>query len=318
MLRRLLLTAVVMVPGIAAAQTNKLPSPVVSEALSIARKFVEVKGSRMAYLEAGTGEPVLFIHGNPTSSYLWRNIVPHVSDTHRAIAIDLIGMGASDKPRIGYKYVDHYSYLAAFIEKLDLQNVTLVLHDWGATLGWDYARQNPRRIKRIAFMEGVLPPAFPVADIKQMGKVGEVLTALRSDKGEEMVIKGNMFVEQMLPGLVNRPLGPKAMAAYREPYLVPENRRPMLAWPRQLPIEGRPTDTVAIMQAIAAFMTETPIPVLALYADPGVIGPPAAMDWYKAKIRHIETAYVGQGLHFVQEDQPDAIGRAIDDWLRRK
>lgn len=318
MLKSVLLAAALIAPGMAAAQTAKLPAPVVSETLSIARKSVEVKGSGMAYLEAGTGEPVLFIHGNPTSSYLWRNIIPHVSDTHRAIAVDLIGMGASDKPRISYSYADHYSHLAAFIETLDLRDVTLVLHDWGAALGWDYARQNPGRIKRVAFMEGVLPPAFPVPDIKQMGKVGEALAALRSEKGEEMVVNGNMFVEQLLPGFVNRPLGPEAMAAYRAPYLVPESRRPTLAWPRQLPIEGKPAETAAMMEAVAAFMAKTSMPVLALYADPGVIGPPAAMAWYKARIRNLETVYVGQGLHFIQEDQPDAIGRAIDDWLRRR
>jgi haloalkane dehalogenase len=309
--------ASVAMPCASLAEGAKLPVPTIAETLTQERASVEVLGSRMSYLEAGSGEPVLFIHGNPTSSYLWRNVIPYVSDTHHAVAVDLIGMGASDKPAIAYTYADHYAHLAAFIEALDLNGITLVVHDWGAALGWDYARRNPGRVKRIAFMEGVLPPAFPIADIGQMGEAGQALVELRSEKGEEMVFGGNMFVEQMLPGFVNRNLGEEAMAAYRAPFLEPEDRRPTLAWPRALPIAGEPADTTAVIEAVAAFMAETEMPALAIYADPGVIGPPAAMEWYKVTIRNVETAYVGQGLHYIQEDQPDAIGRAIDDWLRR-
>lgn len=301
----------------AMAHETKLPAPAISENLDIPRETAEVLNSTMAYLEDGSGPPVLFIHGNPTSSYLWRNIIPHVSDTHQAIAVDLIGMGASGKPDIGYSFDDHYRYLEAFIDALDLSDITFVVHDWGATLGWEYARQNPDRVARMAFMEGVLPPTFPVPDIAMMGEVGKVLAALRSDEGHEMVIEGNMFVEEMLPGFVNRELGEKAMTMYRAPYLEEASRLPTLKWPRELPIGGEPRPTTEIMEGIAAFMAETKMPVLALHASPGVVGTETAMDWYRDTIADVEIAFVGQGLHFIQEDQPEAIGRAIDDWLRR-
>lgn len=303
---------------IAYAQEPTLPAAVVPEDLTIDRKSVSVLGSAMSYLEQGDGKPVLYIHGNPTSAYLWRNVLPYTSDTHRSIAVDLIGMGHSGKPEIEYSYADHYRYLSAFIEKLDLRDVTLIAHDWGAALAWDYARQNPERVKRIAFMEGVLPPSFPVADIAAMGETGQVLMALRSpEQGRELVIEGNMFVEQMLPGFVNRPLGEMAMTEYRAPYIEKEDRLPTLQWPRELPIEGQPASTTAIMEDILDFMRTTEMPTLFLYADPGVVGPAEVSDWYAANLKQVETAYVGPGLHFIQEDQPDAIGRAVSDWLRR-
>ena len=318
-LAALLIAASAAVPGGSAnAHEAKLPAPVISEELTIARRSVDVLGSTMSYLEDGRGKPVLFIHGNPTSAYLWRNIIPHVSDTHRAIAVDLIGMGHSGKADIEYSYADHYAYLEAFIDALDLRDITLVVHDWGATLGWDYARRNPDRVVRIAFMEGVLPPAFPITDISAMGETGQALTAMRTPgQGEQMVLEGNMFVEQMLPGFVNRPLGAQAMTEYRAPFLTAQDRRPTLQWPRELPIEGEPADTTAIMEEIGRFMQSATMPTLFLYADPGVVGPPQLAEWYTAHLRRAETAYVGQGFHFIQEDQPDAIGRAISDWLRR-
>lgn len=304
--------------GSANAHEAKLPAPVISEGLTIARKSVDVLGSTMSYLEDGHGKPILFIHGNPTSAYLWRNILPHVSDTHRAIAVDLIGMGHSGKPDIEYSYTDHYAYLEAFVEALDLRDITLVVHDWGATLGWDYARRNPDRVIRIAFMEGVLPPAFPITDISAMGETGGALTAMRTPgQGERMVLEGNMFVEQMLPGFVNRPLGAEAMTEYRAPFLNSKDRLPTLQWPRELPIEGKPADTTTIMEEIGRFMQSTTMPTLFLYAEPGVVGPPQVADWYATHLRNIETAYIGQGFHFIQEDQPNAIGRAVSDWLRR-
>lgn len=315
----LLMAASAAVPGGSAnAHEAKLPAPVISEDLTVARRSVDVLGSTMSYLEDGQGRPVLFIHGNPTSAYLWRNVIPYISDTHRAIAVDLIGMGRSGKPDIEYGYADHYAYLEAFIEALDLRDITLVVHDWGATLGWDYARRNPERVIRIAFMEGVLPPAFPIADISAMGETGQALTAMRTHgQGEQMVIEGNMFVEQMLPGFVNRPLGARALTEYRAPFLNSKDRRPTLQWPRELPIEGEPADTTATLEEIGRFMQSTTMPTLFLYAEPGVVGPPQLAEWYATHLRRAETVYVGQGFHFIQEDQPDAIGRAISDWLRR-
>ncbi len=298
---------------------RKLPRPAIAETLSVPRKSVDVKGSRMTYLEMGTGDPVLFVHGNPTSSYLWRNILPYAAKGHRAIAVDLIGMGRSSKPDIDYSFLSQYDYFSAFIHALGLKNLTLVGHDWGAALAWEYARRHPGRVQRIAFMEGVLPPGFPVPSLEAMGpEMGDMFRAFRDPvEGSKIVMDENIFVEKVLPDFVNRALGEEAMAAYRAPFLLRGDRRPVLAWPREVPIGGEPAFTAAVLGKVSDFMAETRMPVLLLYADPGVLVPPAAVDWYVGRIVNLETNFIGQGLHFIQEDQPDAIGRAIADWMRR-
>lgn len=195
--------AVVAIPVASAAQENRLPAPVVNEDLSLARQSVEVLDTTMSFLEDGTGDPVLFIHGNPSSSYLWRNVIPHVSDTHRAIAVDLIGMGASGKPDIDYTFADHARYLDAFVAEMDLSGITLVGHDWGAALAWDFARRNPDLVTRLAFMEGVLPPALPQSSYEAMGEeMGGMFRALRDpEQGYQMVMEDNFFVEGILMDL---------------------------------------------------------------------------------------------------------------------
>lgn len=298
---------------------RKLPEVAIAEELTIPQKAVTVLGSRMTYLESGQGEAVVFVHGNPTSSYLWRNVLPYVAERRRAIAVDLIGMGGSAKPDIAYSFEDHYRYFAAFLDALGLDEVTLVGHDWGATLVWEYARQNPARVVRLAFLEGVLPPGLPAPSFEAMGpEIGGMFRAFKDPvEGPRIVLDENLFVEQILPGFVDRTLGAAAMTAYRAPFLGRADRRPVLAWPRQVPIGGEPASTTTVLQAIAEFMAATKLPVLLLYGDPGVIVPPAAVGWYTGRIVHLETAFVGRGLHFLQEDQPDAVGRALADWLRR-
>lgn len=299
--------------------TAKLPAPDISETLSVPRHSVAVLDSAMSYLELGSGEPVLFIHGNPTSAYLWRNVMPHAAGSHRAIAVDLIGMGSSGKPDIGYTFADHYRYLEAFVDALGLPPLTIVGHDWGATLAWEYARRHPDRVKRLAFMEGVLPPAFPRPSFESMGEeMGGMFRAFKDEaKGHKLVIEDNMFVEKVLPGFVSRTLGGQAMGAYRAPYLEQAHRKPTLSWPREVPIVGEPAANVRLLADIEAFMATTAMPVLLAYAEPGVLIPPAGVGWYADRIANLETAFVGQGLHFIQEDQPDAIGRALADWIRR-
>lgn len=296
-----------------------LPRPTISEDNALPGNYVTVGGAEIYYVEAGSGSPIVFLHGNPTSSYLWRNVIPHVSTQGRAIALDLVGMGQSGKPDIAYSYEENFHYFEGFIEALNLTDITFVVHDWGAALGFDYAARHPDRVARIAFMEGVLPPIFPQPSFEAMGEeMGGMFRAFKDPvKGREIVIDNNMFIEQILPNFVNRPLGGKAMAEYRKPFLNPADREPLLAWPRSMPIAGEPADVVARMAAIETFMTETDKPVLLLYGEPGVLVGPQVVPWYVEHIKHIETAYVGQGLHFLQEDQPDAIGRAISDWMRR-
>ncbi len=316
----LLATGKTALAGSANAETTyKLPNSSISEAQTIPQKAVKVLGSKMTYLELGQGEPVVFVHGNPTSSYLWRNVMPYVSANSKAIAVDLIGMGGSDKPVIDYTFTDQYRYFEGFIDALGLEKLTLVGHDWGAAIAWEYARRNPDKVTRLAFMEGVLPPAFPRPTFESMGEeMGNMFRAFKDPvQGHKLVIEDNIFVEQVLAGFVNRPLGDDAMTAYREPFLKQADRKPVLAWPREVPIEGKPETTVDTLTVIDAFMGKTTMPVLLAYAEPGVLVPPQATGWYAGKIANLEMAFVGQGLHFIQEDQPDAIGRAIADWIRR-
>ncbi len=316
----LALTSVLAIAAPALAQeTAKLPPTTISEENPLPRREVAIYDSTMSYLDAGEGEVVLFLHGNPSAAYLWRNVIPFVAEGHRAIAPDLIGMGHSGKPAIDYTYADHTRYLDAFVEALGLTEITLVGHDWGAALAWDYARRHPEKVVRLAFMEGVLPPAFPQPSYEAMGpEMGGMFQAMRDpEQGYKMIMEGNMFVEQILPMMIDRPLGDAARAEYGMPYHQLEARLPTWTWPRQVPIGGEPASSVALMEDIRAFMDTTGMPVLLAYAEPGVLVPPQVVPFYTGLIDNIETAYIGQGLHFIQEDQPAAIGRAIADWLRR-
>lgn len=282
--------------------------------------WVEVDGVRIAYAEAGSGDPIVFVHGNPTSSYLWRNVVPFMSDRGRTIALDLPGMGASDKPRPAPGFVEQVRLFEGFVDALGLDRVTLVGHDWGAAIAFEYARLHRDRVRGIAFMEGVLPPIFPQPSFEAIGEeMGGMFRAFKDPvQGNELVIEQNMFVEQVLPGFVQRPLSEEDMEAYRRPFLDPADRGAVLEWPRQVPIAGEPAEVVERMELIRAFLTETRMPVLLLYAAPGVLVPPALVPWYEEQVHDLEAAFVGAGLHFIQEDQPEAIGRAVRDWMRRR
>ncbi|MCH8080663.1 MAG: haloalkane dehalogenase [Proteobacteria bacterium] len=308
----------------ASDKTNQIPAkpqaPEISADFPFKSHFVNVLGSQMHYVEEGEGDPILFIHGNPTSSYLWRNIIPFVSPHGRAIAIDLIGMGKSDKPDIDYIYADHIQYVEGFIEVLDLKNITLVIHDWGSALGFDYASRHPDNIKGIVFMESIVPPAFPASYEKMPPFFANFFQTLRDpEKGPEMVINQNTFVEDILPNMVtSRDLTEVEMNAYRAPYLEPESRKPLLVWPNQVPIDGEPADVVDVVNAYNEWLFSTDIPKLHIYASPGALNPPELVDFLKQHLKNYETAYIGLGTHFIQEDQPEAIGRAISDWYRRE
>lgn len=318
------ISALMLMSGVAAGAAEgappfKLPVPVVSENLIIPRAEIAVLDSTMSYLETGTGAPVVFVHGNPSSAYLWRNVMPFVVADHRAIAVDLIGMGWSGKPDITYTFADQYRYFEAFIDAMGLEKITLVGHDWGGAIVWEYSRLHPDRVVRLAFMEAVLPPAFPQPSFEATGEeFGGMFRAFKDETiGRKMLIEDNFFVEGVLPQMVNRTLGQEAMDTYRAPFLTEAGRKPVLVWPREVPIAGEPAHSVDLLAGIETFMGETDMPVLLAYAEPGVLVPPASVGWYQDHIRNLETAYIGQGLHFIQEDQPVAIGRALADWMRR-
>lgn len=278
-------------------------------------RYVEVLGSRMHYVEEGEGDPILFLHGNPTSSYLWRNVIPHVSGQGRAIAVDLIGMGKSDKPDLDYTFQDHQRYVDAFIAALELENITLVIHDWGSALGLDYASRHADNILGIAMMEAIIPPSAPSPEPPAEGSLFDMLRD--TETGPELIMEDNYFVEVILPGAVYRGLTEAEMEHYRAPYPDAESRKPVYVWPQEVPFGDGPQRNVDMVNRIGGWLLETDTPILLFYANPGTIIPPQAAEWLAGRLRNIETRYLGPGYHFVQEDHPHKIGLGLADWRRR-
>ena len=280
------------------------------------KKNVLVNGKRMAYVEMGDGDPIIFQHGNPTSSYLWRNIMPELAGHGRCIAVDLIGMGDSDKlDNAGpdsYRYVEHRDYLFAAWEQLGLtENITFVIHDWGSALGFDWARQHPDKVRGIAYMEGIVKPMswedWPEA-------IRPLFQGFRSEAGESMVLEKNVFVERVLPGSVLRELTESEMAVYRRPYeSAGESRRPTLTWPREIPLDGEPADVNAIVAAYADWLGRSTVPKLFINAEPGAILTGSQREFCRRFPNQSEVTVAGS--HFIQEDSPAEIAAAIRAWL---
>ncbi len=277
--------------------------------------FADVNGKRIAYLVAGSGDPIVLLHGNPTSSYLWRNIIPTLEGCGRVIAPDLIGQGDSEKLPAG-NGADRYSFEVAF-EYLDgllreigaNNNVTLVIHDWGSGLGFHWARLNPESVKGIAYMEAIVMP-MSWDDWPESAR--GIFQGFRSPKGEDLVLERNMFVEAVLPSSIIRELADDEMNAYRTPFDTPDNRQPTLNWPRQIPIEGKPAHMVELVEAYGAFMASSDIPKLFINADPGSILVGRQREFCRSWPNQLEVTV--KGLHFLQEDSPQEIGQAIATW----
>jgi haloalkane dehalogenase len=275
------------------------------------RGRVNVLDSEISYVDTGTGDPVVFLHGNPTSSYLWRNVIPYVSPLARCLAPDLVGMGRSGKsPAKSYRLVDHVRYLDAWFETLGLtKNVTLVLHDWGSALGFHRAARFPKQVKAIAYMEAIaLPRRW-----EDFGEAAAIFRALRSDQGERMILDENFFVETILRRSVIRSLSDEEMAVYRAPYLEREARLPTLTWPRQIPIEGEPADVTAIVQAYGMWLSQSMIPKLLIVGDPGAIITGRTKDFCRTWPNQREVTV--KGRHFLQEDSPHEIGAALAEFV---
>jgi haloalkane dehalogenase len=275
-----------------------------------------VLDSEIAYVDtdgAPDAAPIVFLHGNPTSSYLWRNVIPHCEPVARCLAPDLIGMGASGKSPAGaYRFVDHARYLDAWFDALGLTRVTLVGHDWGSALGFHWAARHPDRARALVYMEALVRP---VAWTEWPEAARRIFQALRSPAGEEMILAKNVFVERILPASVLRPLTDEEMAAYRAPFAEPgESRRPTLAWPREIPIDGEPADVVAAVEAYGRWLGRSPVPKLFVNAEPGSILVGAQRDFCRAWPNQREVTV--RGSHFVQEDSPAEIGRAIAGFVR--
>ena len=281
------------------------------------KKRTEVLGKQMAYVEVGSGDPIVFLHGNPTSSYLWRNILPHVREHGRCIALDLIGMGDSDKLDDSgpdrYSFVEHRRYFDAALEALGVsENVRMVVHDWGSALGFDWANRHRSQVAGVCYMEAIVCPIASWDDWPEAAR--RVFQGFRSPAGEDMVLEGNVFVERVLPGSIIRKLDEKEMAAYRRPFAEPgEARRPTLSWPRQLPIAGEPAEVVAIVEAYGDWLKSSDLPKLFINAEPGAILTGPQREFCRSWPNQVEVTV--SGIHFIQEDSPDDIGSSIADWL---
>src|SRR6266404_1661270 len=275
------------------------------------RRRVAVRDTEISYVDVGEGDPIIFLHGNPTSSYLWRNVIPHVTGLGRCLAPDLVGMGNSGRSPTGaYRFEDHAAYLDAWFDALGLtKDVILVVHDWGSALGFHRAFRHPEHVRAIVHMESIALP-MRWADF---GENATFFQALRSAKGEHMILDDNFFVETILPGSIIRKLSEEEMTAYRAPFLEREARLPTLVWPRQIPIEGEPADVTAIVETYGKWLSQSRLPKLLVLSDPGVIMTGRMREFCRTWPNQREVTV--RGRHFLQEDSPGQIGMAIAEFV---
>jgi haloalkane dehalogenase len=288
-----------------------MPNAQFSSADPHPRRRVSVLDTDISYVDTGHGDPIVFLHGNPTSSYLWRNIIPYLSGHGRCLAPDLVGMGQSGKSPAGsYRFLDHAQYLDAWFEALNLTSkVTLVVHDWGSVLGFYRAARFPQQMRAIAYMEAIAIPRR----WDDFGEAAGIFQALRSPKGEQMILDDNFFVETVLPRSVIRKLSDEEMAAYRAPFVERESRWPTLIWPRQIPIDGEPADVTAIVETNGKAMSGSTIPKLLIVGQPGAIVRGRTLEFCRTWPNQTEIAV--KGVHFLQEDSPNEIGTALREFV---
>jgi haloalkane dehalogenase len=266
----------------------------------------------MSYVDVGEGDPIVFLHGNPTSSYLWRNIIPYVSDIGRCLAPDLVGMGLSGRsPTYSYRFVDHARYLDAWFDAMNLTDAILVVHDWGSALGFHRAHRYPDQIAAIAYMEAIVKPLH----WEDLGESGGIFRAVRSSDGEHIILEQNAFVEQVLPGAIIRPLSEDEMATYRAPFAEREARLPTLIWPRQVPIDGEPEDVTSIVQAYGEWLSHSQMPKLFVAGDPGALITEGSTSQRFCRTWNNQREVTVTGQHFLQEDSPADIGAALRQFV---
>jgi len=273
--------------------------------------YIEVLNSNMHVKISGEGDPILFIHGNPSNSFLWRNVTPHVEGLGQIIVPDLIGMGKSDKPDIDYSFDDQYKYLEALINKLELKNITLVVHDWGSGLGFNYFANHPENVKAIAFMEGILQDIgtfFPKENI-------EFFNMLRSEEGWNFIGGENKFLTDVFPTWSNRKLTIDEVKAYTAPFETIKSRKPIYKWVSEVPLNGKPEYMADLVKNYREKLQQSQIPKLFFYAEPGAFMPKPVADWVKSNLPNLKSVNIGEGVHFLQEDNPNLIGEELKSWL---
>ena len=276
-------------------------------------KFVEVHGSRMHYVDTGHGEPILFLHGNPVWSYIWAGVLPHVSPTARCIALDLIGMGLSDKPPIQYTYLDHVKYVEGFIAKLGLESFTLVLHDWGCAIGFYVAMGQEKNVRGLAFMEAMLAPYASWSTCPKM-IVPEVQAFRNPALGTTLVIADDQFIDKVLPANTSVPFTQEQINCFRMPFLDPSSRQVILSFVQQIPIAGDPAEVAEAAGRYAEWLKKTRLPKLFLWTQPGLLNSEQDVEWAQRNLKNLKTAFLGQGIHFHQQEHPVEVGQEIARW----
>lgn len=301
---------------------SKIDTTIISTDFPYKSQFVEVNESRIHYIDEGKGEVTyLLLHGQPTSVYLWRNIILHLRQKGRVVAPDLVGFGLSDKPDIDYSFQDHRNFIQGFVDKLRLKNVILVVHDWGSAIGFDYAARNSQNVSGLVFFEAMLEPIGSFEDTPP--GTADLFKAWRSGtegdttkgSGWDLIVRQNMFLEMILPNMVVRPLQPEETAAYKAPFLKEEDRKPMWQFPRQLAIGGEPEDVHSAQVAYNNFLKTTSVPKLYLYAAPGALNQETDdLPYVRDNFPNTKIMFLGKGLHFLQEDHPHKIALNILKW----
>lgn len=278
-------------------------------------KFVEVLGSKIHYIEQGSGDPILFLHGMPTSNYLWRNIIPALAPYGRCIAPDLIGMGKSDKPDIAYRVFDHIRYIEGFIEALGLNKITLVVHGWGSVIGFDYAMRHPERIKALAFLEAHLRLVtdWDMVSLPAQELLGEVKG---SDDGYEIIVNQNFLLKKALPAMILRKLSAAELGYYQQPFPTPESRKPLWQFIKDLPLLNGSQDVKTLITRYAERLKHSSLPKLMMYAWPGFITTMSSVEWAKKHLSNIVFTDVGEALHCPQETNPQGVCDALVSWYR--
>lgn len=279
-------------------------------------RYVDVLGAKMHYIEQGEGQTFLFLHGNPTWSYLWRNIIPPVSEIGRSVAPDLVGFGKSARPDMGYTFLEHYRYVEGFIEKMRLKDLILVIHDWGGALGFYYALNHPENVKGIAFME-TFP--FSVSWSEFPAGFGLGFRLFRTPIiGQFLIMRMNVFVNQVLPAAIHGKLSKEIHARYKEPFPTVKSRFPVYVWPNELPIDDRQGETYREIKRVEAALPDFGFPMLLFSATPGGLVPAERVEWFKQTIKDLTVKDIGLGIHFLQEDNPAGIASGIVEWAREK
>ncbi len=319
MTRLLSMAPILLLAGLGTGCMKMMPGmmPKVDVEANISAEFpyesqtIDVLDSTMHYVEEGEGPVMVLVHGNPTSSYLWRNVIPHLSVDHRVIAVDLIGMGASGKPDIDYRFADHVRYFDAFIEAMELEDIVFVLHDWGGGVGFDHAMRNQQNVRGVAFFEAVVTP-FSWEAMSPPERY--LFRQLRGESGERLMMQDNYFVERLIPAMSGRKLTDEEMAAYRAPYLEVADRKPTRVWPQEVPLDNDPSDNHARIAATYEKLKASDVPLLMLVGDPGAIMRPELVEQLQTELPRLQTDKVGPGMHYLQEAQPTAIGKAVHSW----